>query len=466
MDPEASAILEQLRQENQALRARVAELEEALGRLRRERQQVQDQLDEARRGAARQAAPFRRPGRAKLADDRKKPPGRKPGHPGSYRATPTYVDEQAEVPLSGCPCCGGPLARVEPVEQLVEDLPPRRPHVTRIVTYKATCSKCGEVRSTHPLQMSEATGAAKVQLGPRALALAAVLNKQLGQTTRTSCRVLDLLGGLRLTPGGLTQALQRAAAKCAPAYDRLIDDLRRAAAVFADETSWYVGAPGYWLWTFTDATTTVYVVDPHRDHEVPLRVLGADFAGMLVSDRLSSYDPLPYKKHKCIAHHHRAIAEARDRPDTPDPVYLKQWTLLLTMVGVPWRHRTGLGEEEFLRQRTALESWCDRLLSEERTQAGDVAVQERLRKQRGSLFGCLYEPQAEPTNNRAERAHRWAVIARKLSCGNKTEAGRRRFEVLASLTRTLSQRGHDVVSYLKTSLPMIAVPEPIPRATR
>ena len=43
--------------------------------------------------------------------------------------------------------------------------------------------------------MSEATGAAKVQLGPRALALAAVLNKQSGLTTRTSCRVLDLLGG-------------------------------------------------------------------------------------------------------------------------------------------------------------------------------------------------------------------------------------------------------------------------------
>ena len=95
-----------------------------------------------------------------------------------------------------------------------------------------------------------------------------------------------------------------------------------------------------------------------------------------------------------------------------------------------------------------------------------MAVQERLRKQPDSLFGCLYEPQAEPTNNRAERAHRWAVIARKLSCGKKTEAGRRCFEVLASSTWKLSQRGHDVVSYLKTSLPMIAVPEPIPRATR
>ena len=83
------------------------------------------------------------------------------------------------------------------------------------------------------------------------------------------------------------------------------------------------------------------MVDPHRGHEVPLRVLGADFAGMLVSDCLSSYDPLPYRKHKCVAHHQRAIAEARDRPDTPDPSYLKRWTLLFTMVCVLWRHRRG-----------------------------------------------------------------------------------------------------------------------------
>ena len=37
---------------------------------------------------------------------------------------------------------------------------------------------------------------------------------------------------------------------------------------------------------------------------------------------------------------------------------------------------------------------------------GDEAIRERLRKQRAWLFGCLYEPAAEPTNNRAERALR------------------------------------------------------------
>jgi uncharacterized protein YukE len=462
MAPHEATLLEQLRQENQTLRAQIAALEAVIEQLQTERQQLRDQLDESQRTAARQAAPFRRRDSRKVPEDRKKRPGRKPGHPGAYRVVPPEIDAQVEAALDGCPRCGGPLTAVRPLEQFVEDLPPRRPHVTRIVTYRARCAHCGEVRSTHPLQMSQAQGAAKVQLGPRAIALAAALNKQYGLTTRTSCRVLARVGGLRVTPGGLTQALQRGATKFAPVYEQLIDQLRHSAAVFADETSWYVGAPGYWLWDFLSATTTVYVIDPHRSHDIPLRILGADFAGMLVSDCLSSYDPLPYRKHKCIGHHQKAIAQARDRPDTLDRDYLKQWGLLFTMVAVLWRHRARLGVEDFVRQRTHLESWCDRLLAEVRTQPGDVAVQERLRHQRESLFGCLYEPAAEPTNNRAERGFRWAVMARKLSCGNKTAAGQRCFEVLASVARTCEQRGHDFVSYLAKFLPKSVIPEPIP----
>lgn len=448
-------VVTELQAQNQALRARIDQLE-------RDNHVLREQLDEALRTAARQAAPFRRPERKKIPEDQKKRPGRKPGHRGVYRAVPEHVDEQAEVPLPACPGCGGPVAHLEPVEQFIEEVPPIRPRVTRLVTYKGVCPHCGEVCSQHPLQMSQATGAARTQLGPRALALAITLNKQIGLTTRATCRVLELCAGLRLTAGGLVQALQRSAEKLLSPYEQLIVDLRTSVATFVDETSWYVGVPGHWLWSFTTVDTTVYDVAASRGHEVPLAMLGVDYTGMLVSDCLSSYDPLPYRKHKCIGHHQKAIAEALARPDTQDPSYLKQWKLLFTMVPVLWRHRAALGEDEFLRQRTGLESWCDRLLSQPCTQRGDEAIRNRLYKQRGSLFGCLYEPAAEPTNNRAERSFRWAVQARKLSCGNKTESGARCFEVLASLARSCLQRGHEVVSYLAGCLPLAVTAYPIP----
>lgn len=452
------AIIEALQRENAELRAQLAAALE-------ENRQFREKLEQLERAAARQAAPFRRRESKKIPSESKKPPGRPPGHPGTHRAVPVQVDQQLDVPLTGCPHCGGPVTAIEPIEQFIEEIPPIRPHVTRLVTYRGCCATCGEVHSTHPLQTSTATGAAKVQLGPRALAWAISLNKQFGLTTRKTCRVLKQLCGLQLSPGGLVQAARRAADRVQTSFDQLVLDLRSSAAVFADETSWYVGAPGFWLWTFTTADTTVYHVDQSRGSQVVLDLLGTEFPGMLVSDCLSTYEGLPYRMHKCIAHHQRAIAKARDRPDTTDPRYLDQWKLLFTMVCTLWRHRPTLGEQEFARQRGHLEAWLDRLLVEPRTQSGDIAIQERIGKRRGVVLGCLDDPAAEPTNNRAERSLRDpGVIARKISCGNKTERGKSVWERLTSLAATCQQRGHDFASWLASCLPVAATITPVPPA--
>ena len=60
----------------------------------------------------------------------------------------------------------------------------------------------------------------------------------------------------------------------------------------------------------------------------------------------------------------------------------------------------------------------------------------------GSLLRFLDDPSIEPTNNRAERASRPAVIARKVSHCTKTARGTAAFEawtsVLATRSRTLA----------------------------
>jgi transposase len=463
---DALALVEQLRQENQVLRAVIAELERRVADLAAENKALRDELDEAQRQAARQAAPFRRRDSQKVPEAQRKRPGRPKGHPGVHRAVPAHIDEHVEVPLPACPHCGGAVAGVEPIEQVIEEILPVRPRVTHLVTYRGQCPHCGEVQSTHPLKTSDATGAAQAQLGPRAQALAATLNKQHGLTMRTTCRVLDQVAGLRLSPGGLAQVVQRVGHKAEAPYEALIVDVRAAAAVFVDETSWYVGGPGPWLWVFTTATETVYRVEPGRGRAVVTATLGSDFTGVLVSDCLASYENVPYRTHKCIAHHLKAIAEARQRSDTADPSYLDQWKLFFQTVIGFWRARPNLSEAEFAERRGHLEAWLDRLLAAARTQPGDVAIRDRIGKRRASILVCLYDPAAEPTNNRAERDLRPAVIARKVSCGNKTEAGKRSFEVLRSVASSCWKRGHDVISYLAGLLPIGARADPVPAAVK
>jgi hypothetical protein len=244
--------------------------------------------------------------------------------------------------------------------------------------------------------------------------------------------------------------VDRVADHVADDYDSLINRIRGSPAVHADETSWWVGGPGWWLWTFTCPDVTVYRVDSSRGAKVVQDILGEDFAGVMVSDCLSSYDPPTYRKHKCIAHHLRAIEAALGLPGTTDPTYLRQWTLLLkSAIALHrlWEQKV-LTDDDIAAKRLALEAWIDQLLAQTPTQGGDARIRNRLAKQRPHLLGCLKDVRVEPTNNRAERALRPAVIARKLSCGNKTDRGRRSWEILASLGATYHQTAGDFVSFL------------------
>ena len=155
----SNEVVERLRREKEALseiNARLAAeklgLEQEIGKLKKELEKAREQIEELQRTAARQAAPFRRREALKVAE--KKRPGRPAGHRGVRRARPPHVDQEVEEPLVACPCCGGPVHDRAPLTQYIEELPPVRPVVTRLTTWKGVCPQCGEVRSTHPLQVS------------------------------------------------------------------------------------------------------------------------------------------------------------------------------------------------------------------------------------------------------------------------------------------------------------------------
>jgi len=436
-----------LRRENRQLRQRIAELEQKV-------LDLQDKLEEAVGRGLRQAAPFR------VAEKRKKDnpgqPGRKPGHKGVWRRRPDHVDERVEVPLDRCPQCGGPVYRVKPVEQYIEDIPQVRPHVTHLITYTGRCRQCGRVRTHHPLQTSIARGAAGVHLGPRALGLASDLSKRLGLTCRKTCEVLRAHFGLSVSPGGLVQALRRVSGRLEHAYEQLQAQIRASPTVYADETSWWVGEAGWWLWVFTTPKQTVYVVQKSRGQGVVAAMLGGSYGGTLVSDCLNSYDPIQCTKHKCYAHHLKAIAEARGQ--APDSQFLHDIRLLLK-TAVAIGTDPDISSERKREFVQGLERWADVLLGAVYTEPWEQRIANRLRKQRQHLFTFLYQEGVDPTNNRAERQLRPAVIARKVSCGNKTERGKHTWEVLTSIASTCDQNGTRFASFVSQAMPLCAPPQ-------
>jgi len=419
-------------------------LKEELATARAMNQALDARLEQLQETAYRQAAPFRRPDHQRQGHPAR--PGRRAGHPASFRPKPEQIDAHVQVPLVACPHCGAEVTPKSQLTQYIEEIPVVRPHVTELVTEEAWCARCQQaVYSTHPLQTSRAGGAAAVQLGPRALALACDLNKGQGLSMRRTVAILRDHFGLKFSAGGLALAVQRVGRKLQPHYQQLALTLQTSAVLHADETSWWVGGPGWWLWVFATPQRTLYVVIQSRAAPVAQALLGADFAGVLVSDCLSIYDDLNPRQQKCYSHHLKAVSEGLEAYPQGDYLYRIQ-ALLRTAIRLK-AFQTPMPEPRFGECVQGLQARAQALLEAPRAHPAEEKVRRRLWKQRDHLFTFLHHLDVPATNNLAERQLRPAVIARKISCGNKTQKGAAAWATLMSLAVTCRQTGCSFIDW-------------------
>lgn len=442
---------ERLQAEVEVLRAQVTALEAEMRRSRR------------------QAAPFSR-GEPKTDP---KPPGRRKGQGEFRHRTPPVEEESTEslrtlhAPLPGCPDCGGALLERTSHAHWQVDLPEGIPAWTRFLTESGTCVACGtRVRSRHPAQISTATGAAGVSVGPRAKALAADLKHRLGVPYAKISDLFRTGFGLEVTPSALCQADARLADKAEPLYRELKAAVREALAVHVDETGWRIGGLSAWLWVFTGERITVYTIEPGRGHGVVLGVLGREFRGVLTADCFTAYDHhalADWIQQKCFAHLLKDLARL-EREKTGGAVRFPRAVAALFRDALRLKDELPtLDTEVFRRRWERIKIELDRLIAQARrlTDPENARFAKRLRKQREHLFTFLEYDGVDATNNAAERALRPAVITRKTGGCNKTAAGARTHAVLASVLVTLQQQGRGTLDYLCSVLQAPGVPPPL-----
>jgi transposase len=455
-------IIEELRRDNERLREDLRRSEAERQRLRRENEKLKEDLEAARRTASRQAAPFARG--TCVAHPRR--PGRKAG--GAYgrrahRLAPAHIDETYEAPLPAhCPHCQHAVRLRRVALQYQEELPVQRPLVRAFRIAIGECAHChARVQGRHPWQTSDALGAAAVQLGPQAVALAVILNKQLGLSYGKITQLLRDRFGLTVTRGGVTQAIHRAARCAQPSYDTLCAAVRGSPVVTADETSWRVAVDLQWLWTFVTPETTVYKIQPGRGLAQAAAVIGIDYSGVLIRDGWQSYRQFCAALHQtCLAHLLRTCRRLLlDYPDHPVVTAVKG--ILQAALETRDRYRAGTVSAQGL--AIARGQYLERLGRVlERTPSRHLSIarfQAHLIREYDAIFSFLFDPTLDATNWRAEQALRPAVVTRKMcGGGNRTAHGAHSQEVLASVLRTADQRGLDVTDVLVT---LLTAPTPI-----
>ena len=426
-------------------------LEREVAQLRAQVEHLSRLLEEQRRAGKRQAAPFAK-GPPKPEP---KKPGRKPGKDygaKAHRQPPQQIDEVHEAPLpEQCPDCGGEVDETHIAQQYQVEIP-RRPIHRQFNIHVGCCQKCRRrVQGRHPLQTSDALGAAAAQLGPDAQAAVVDFNKQAGMSHGKISRVFRTLFGITLSRGGSTHVVLRAAKRCEPVYTKLCDTIKQSPWTTLDETGWRVGGHKAWLHALVGPDATVYVVDPTRSGAPAERILGLDYAGVMIHDGWSVYDNFEHAVHQqCLAHLLRRgdeLLETATRGAVRFPRRIHE--LLQQGLELRDRHEQGeLSTHGLAVCRGRLHNQLLDAIYPNKTNVANERFSQHLWDHHNDLLTFLKYPGLDATNWRAESAIRFGVILRKVWGGNRTWTGARAQAVLMSVWRTCWQRGQNAVTFL------------------
>jgi transposase len=356
-------------------------------------------------------------------------PGAKPGHPGHRQAllAPTEV---IEVTPDVCACGQQEFPATMPyhTHQVIE-LPAIQMVVTHVVLHATRCPQCGRTLK------AKLPAAYRYGYGPRFTALIGELSgSQRGSRSAVQEFCTSVLG-VPISRGAIQRGVDRVSEAIAPHYNAIAGKARSTQVNYIDETAWYQHGVLAWLWVMVNTAVALFKVQASRNTAAFEALIGR-WAGILVSDGYGVYCQWVHARQTCLAH---LIRRARGLSERKDPELAGFGHRVLTELQrlVHWAQApptTGDVQTWYARMVHLLTRHQGR-----QDEAGKCA--RTLQREMASLWTFVVEQGVDPTNNRAERALRFAVLWRKLMQGTYNAKGDRWVERILSLRETCRLRG-------------------------
>ena len=257
-----------------------------------------------------------------------------------------------------------------------------------------------------------------------------LLEKYLFQ--RPLYRILQALAleGSCFNQGTLTEGQQKITELIRPLYTRILERSRASNHWQMDETRWMVFSPlegktGYrwWLWVVVTSDTCCYLLEPTRSAEVPQRHLGENAEGIINADRYSAYKALGDKIRIsfCWGHIRRDFDNIR-KGFKKLSAWGKEWVDRINDLF----HKNKIRLEQLDNPKTfqqrdqelrcalnAMETTRDRELSDEKLHDSQRKALVSLRNHWEGAILFVDNPEIPMDNNESERRLRNPVIGRK-----------------------------------------------------
>lgn len=397
-----------------------------------------------------------------------KRPGRRKGAPGHSRMQQLPIAVEHSYAPDCCAGCGQPFdashrqhahnARYE-----IDIVPPGAERSTGLLlqqtkhTYFECQCGCGHSTQAMPGRCGEEEGWT-VQLtewhlaGPTLVAFIVALTQRMRLSRARVQEFLHDWLGLELSTATINQCIHEAGRAVEPVVEAEIQQaVRNVELVYADETSWKQHGQLLWLWVFTCATATLFIVG-RRSREVLRQALGDTFNHWLMSDGYHAYRDIDQRL-RCLAHIIRkghGLEDCFDASAQHFGSHILQ--VIATVIDAVYAARGGAPPPpEGLRQQHApmLNALLKACLAQADSQHAQTrALARELLNDWDTFWVVLDYPELPLTNNEAERSLRHWVIARRIGMGTRTDQGTRVFALLASVIETCRKRNASPWPYL------------------
>jgi transposase len=351
------------------------------------------------------------------------------------RMAPTarQVHAVGRCPDCGIPLVGGVIRRTREVIEV-----PVAPAVVTAHVYLERRCPCCRKAWTPPADLSGVVDG-RQRFGVGLVGLVATLREELRLPIALIRWYLQTLHGLTMSAGAIVALLKRVAARGRAAVARIRAGIRASPVVNADETGWREAGRNGYVWTLSTPEAR-YFTRGSRAKATLEAALGADYAGVLVSDFYVAYTTYEGRHQFCWAHLLRDIHELRVAHAAEAGVV--GWA---TAVHALYERATAScplpADRE--RQRRAYErellALCQPYLAD--AAAPQAGLCRRIEQHLTELFVFVADPAVPADNNGAERSLRHLVTARKISGGTRSPEGSATKMALATLFGTWRVQG-------------------------
>jgi len=391
--------------------------------------------------------------------------GGQPGHTGHSRQLKpeSEVDQIIDVRPEQCGQCGTLLLGEDPDPERhqVTDFPRITPVVTEYRRHRLQCVECGACTQA-PWPTTMPVGS----FGPRVQATVGYLTGRIGASQREVQEILATLCQTEVSVGSIAALEQSVSIALSVPVAEAVQYVQRQPVRNADETSWREKTRRLWLWISVTPLVAIFRLLKTRGAAGAKELLGVEVWGTIGTDHYAGYHWIdPGQRQLCWAHLQREFVAWSQRAGETARIGLASLAAEKQLFTL-W-HRVRDGTMVWADFQVAMLPVMARVrtLLQEGAAGADAKAQgtwRNLLKREVALWTFVWEADVEPTNNRAERALRRAVLWRRRSFGTQSEAGSQFVERILTAVTTLRQQRRDVLDYLTAACTAAIYKEPAP----